>query len=194
MMAGYVIVSTLGVGKFIAFDGSGLKVYRGIDRDPWRCVDDLYYDKKLSSNLVALVKHSHRNYIGNFSAGTVATVEEARQLLAACENKSKDYEIIGLDCLSEDDGQRDISVMQYGFGIDAYVDGYGSLIELGVFQKPDLFRIFHKSLNRYGLFENVDALNSYCNAYCDLAEDNGLEPIDNLVNMYMYAVLPIKQA
>jgi len=157
-------------------------------------VDDLYYDKKLSSNLVALVKHSHRNYIGNFSAGTVATVEEARQLLAACENKSKDYEIIGLDCLSEDDGQRDISVMQYGFGIDAYVDGYGSLIELGVFQKPDLFRIFHKSLNRYGLFENVDALNSYCNAYCDLAEDNGLEPIDNLVNMYMYAVLPIKQA
>lgn len=193
-MIGYIVVRTPGALKIADPYGGVTSVYSGLDREPWECVDDMYYDKTLASELIVIRERSRKNYVGNYSPGTVQTVHEAFQLLSACKNDGQESEVVGIADLCGSETQFEPVDAHGILGLDCYIDGYGSLLTLGIFNKPEIFRDFHSYLNPYGLFESVDTVRQYSKIYCERSEFAKLEPIDDLNNMYIYAVFPVKRA
>ncbi|KQX01090.1 hypothetical protein ASC94_00060 [Massilia sp. Root418] len=63
-------------------------------------------------------------------------------------------------------------------GYDIYVDGFGSLIRMGVFTISTVFEEFLLKLNSNGLFDNPDDLRAYSEAYIQRCENAGLEIIE----------------
>jgi hypothetical protein len=186
---GYVVVRAPSGLMVTDSAGAVTHMYCGLDRGAWECVDNLYYNKTLAPDLVAIRAKSFKNYVGNYSPGTVESVNEAFQLLSACKASGQESEVIGiihLGGLGDSDATLDISDF---LGVDCYIDGYGSLLALGVFQKPDVFQDFHSCLNQHGLFRSVEALRQYSKVYCERSESANLEPIDDLNEVYVYAVL-----
>ena len=170
--------------------GNRSRVYKGIDRAPWKCVDDLYYAKKLPSDLLRIRENSFKNYVGNLSFGTV-TKEDAITLLSICEQNGSGGQVIEVVEVSAERGEP-IHVEAENarlLGIDGYVDGYGSIVRLGIFEKAEPFRVFHDSINENGLFQNIDAMKRYSKLYADIGAREGLEPIEELDLVKLYAVL-----
>lgn len=192
-MIGYVGVKIPGTLKLVPLDGGEPRTYGGLDRDPWGCVNAQYYAGVLPPDLVALRATISKSYVGNFSPGTVGNADEAFRLLSGCGEARVDYEVIGIALIADSDPVIPAAPRCEAHGIDCYVDGFGSPLALGIFQKPFLFPEFVPLLNGHGLFGSVDALRAYHKAYCGRAESAGLEPLEDWRDYCAYAVFPVEQ-
>ena len=189
-MIEYVVVNVAEKQKIVDSFGTKLSTYRGLDRDPWERLDDMYYAQTLPEEIACIRRNSFGHRVGNFSPGTVESLYDVSRLLDICNTANTECEVIGITVLGPLYLTEELPYDQKNcLGIDCYVDGFGSLLALGVFENPDVFRDFHHLLNRNGLFMNIEAMRSYVKVYCEIAESAGLEPIDSQQDICLYAVL-----
>ena len=165
-----------------------LPSYRGIDRDPWGCVDDLLFAGKLAASLVEIRQKSRDDAIGNFSPGSLDDHALSMRLLAACES-GHSCELVTITMAP----MQSVGGGTAGVGWDCYVDGYGSLLALGIHQNPGHFAPFHSRLNPYGLFDTSAELAAYVSFYRTTASQANIEQLDQRMPIVIYDVLAIEQ-
>lgn len=167
--------------------------YRGVDCNPWQCVDDLYYANKLSPLLKEIRRSTFKNCVGNFSPGASSTITEIENLYSVCEETSQCeiLEIVSLGEIKTIEYSKNISTAE---GFDCYVDGFGSLLALGIHENPLLFDEFAPRLNSRGIFNVLDDLREYVTRYVLRADESDLEPIDATAPIYVYTVSQLKRA
>lgn len=148
--------------------------YRGIDRDPWWNLDDLFHAGQLDAELTDLRRTIERSGSGGFSSGVCGRVSAAKRVQALSGTRPlNDDKIIRIasafDAVHEDAGI---------FGYDCYVDGFGSLLRLGIFSATTAFADYEGRLNGYGLFSSLDDLRDYVGANCERCEQADVEVIE----------------
>lgn len=168
-------------------------VYFGIDRSPWRGVDEKYYAGELSNEMKALRKKSFSNHVLGLSFGTLSSIDEVKLLAGTCDkNTSMNSQILKIKFLGSiaetaiffnDESQ--------GVGFDVYADGYGSLISLGLVEHPEFFRIFHEKLNKFGLFQSLMDIQQYVTYYKEVMYAENLEIIDDFSTLFIYRIVKI---
>ena len=176
-------------------DASQWPTYFGIDRLPWRSVDDKYYSGELPSELAALRMQSLNCHVSGLSFGTLTSINEVERLAGTCDMSSKKRrQILAVDYLGTVIEAMSTSVDETcGIGFDAYADGYGSILNLGFVQHPSIFGQFLKKLNENGLFTSLQDLKEYIDHYMRIAVDENLEIIDNAAWIYVYRIVSIQE-
>lgn len=159
--------------KNLRVDGKR-RTYRGMDREPWWTLDELMSKGSLSDDLKRW--RSEVETAGNihFSPGVCVDRSQAMAIRSACAQCGAGDEMIWIESLGtgpEHDGRL--------LGYELYIDGYGSLLRLGMFTSPEVFRDFHDALNEDGLFSSLGELRDYGQAYLVRSRDANLEPIES---------------
>jgi hypothetical protein len=193
---GYVVVRSPGfVGELagnapdILLDLEGESIfYAGIDRDPWWDFDDLFYAGKLAEKYLIERRKIIESKLFSFSPGVCCDLETAKEILELSNQSLHRNDLIMITALSPSAtaGKQPLGADMLGF--DCYVDGYGSLLRLGLFQRIELFNDFLPYLNPHGMFSNVDELSKYLDAYFQRCHEGGLEPITfetSSINSYL---------
>jgi hypothetical protein len=151
----------------------GRITYHGIDRDPWSNLDDMFRRKELNNNLIILRKEIRGESFDPFSAGICLTLSDAKLVKSAGEGRQSKDEIVKI--------QRVVEVTEVDaqfWGYDCYIDGYGSLLRLGMFNAPENFSDYIEKINIHGLFYELADLRTYAQAYCTRCIEANLEPIE----------------
>jgi len=188
-MSGYIVVSESGHFPIHLNAGGGAAFYRGLGRNPWGQVDDRLYAGQLSTELSFLRKKAISNGEGTFSPGVAQAMEDAIFLARACSSSDQDVEIIKVTFLGILNADRELDPAESNFlGLDCYVDGYGSLIELGLVSNARLFEHFNVQVNENGLFETTEALAAYVEAYGQVSSAANLEPIESGAAAGVYSI------
>lgn len=190
MDTGYFLVD---VGHLDSGEAGRFPPYLGIDRSPWRSVDEKYYAGELPSDLAALRKQSFRNHVVGLSFGTLASIHEVERLAkAGGESAAKGLQILVVEFLgSVTEAVTAFSDASCGIGFDAYADGFGSILNLGFVQRPDIFGTFLEKLNEYGLFTSVQDIQQYVAHYKCVAVAANLEIIEDSVPVLVYRIIGI---
>lgn len=178
-MTGYIVVSEY-TNYPVSLPFGRSAFYRGLGRNPWGQVDDRLYAGQLSSELSSFRKNVFNKRAEEFSPGVAKTKEDALCLARACLENGQGVEVIGISYLGLVNSQ--LEKTSFGprtLGLDCYVDGYGSLIELGVVSNGTAFESFNLQINENGLFDTAEALSSYVAAYHQVSDIANLEPIDS---------------
>ena len=152
--------------------------YCGVSRDPWWDLNGLFYDGKLSEGEKALRNKINDFKIPFFCAGLCEHLDDAREALLISDRERRANEII---FISDPQPEDEIKHLPFGLellGFDYYIDGYGSVIRLGIFTKPEAFRESIEVLNPNGLFDGVNELNHYLELYVGKCKEENLEIID----------------
>ena len=162
--------------------------YAGIDRQPWSCVDDLRYAQALPDVLNALRTRSLDEYIGNLTFGTLSSYQEVVMLAAACRSASgiAITEVASIGLLTESPTP-EMDVSAY-VGLDCFVDGYGSIIRLGLVNKPACFAPVLDTVNAHGLLRSIDAAHRYMRHYLSIMDASNLEIIDPTLPIWIYGL------
>lgn len=147
--------------------------YLGLDRDPWWSLDEAFYSGKLSNDLVSLRRTIQASATPTYSPGVCVDISEARSLMFSPLGSGAEDELVWIDNASSDEPSKTAFL-----GYDIYVDGFGSLIRMGVFTISTVFADFLLKLNSNGLFDNPDDLRAYSEAYIERCENAGLEIIE----------------
>ncbi|WP_157201222.1 hypothetical protein [Massilia sp. Root418] len=147
--------------------------YLGLDRDPWWSLDEAFYSGKLSNDLVSLRRTIQVSATPTYGPGVCVDISEARSLMFSALGSGAEDELVWIDNAPSDEPS-----MTAFLGYDIYVDGFGSLIRMGVFTISTVFEEFLLKLNSNGLFDNPDDLRAYSEAYIQRCENAGLEIIE----------------
>ena len=158
-------------------------VYRGMDRAPWACVDQLFYDGSLLPELAQARKQSFLSAPGSFSPGALSSLDAVKALLRVCGPDASRHEIIGIELMQSVE-----SGVERLMGLDCYVDGYGSPVKLGVFTSPESFPSSQGLLNRFGLFDTLGDLRAYLTEYSAVTDLANLEPLDFTMGTSLFRV------
>jgi hypothetical protein len=147
--------------------------YRGIDRDPWWNLDEMFYAGLLDAELTALRQTIEKSRLEEFSAGVCDSLDVALRVQALSVTRPLKDEVIRVaGALAA------VNEACSFFGYDCYVDGFGSPLRLGIFSTTTAFNDYENQLNEYGLFSNLDVLHDYVEAYCERCEWAGAEVIE----------------
>lgn len=166
-------------------------VYLGIDRSPWKCVDEKYYSDALPRELAELRKNSFEYQIGNLSFGLLKSRESVERLAKACDQPEAKYsQILTVESMGPLPAIANENSPP-GLGFDAYADGFGSLIALGILQRPEVFGSFVQSLNENGLFDSLSDLRIYVAEYSRKAVTENLEVIAAPSQVWVYRITQI---
>ncbi|MFJ2990367.1 hypothetical protein ACIPF8_21080 [Collimonas sp. NPDC087041] len=159
--------------------------YFGLDRNPWRDFDDLFYSEQLAEKYKSIRQKIIGSKLNSFSPGVCYEIQEAKEILELSNKALIRNELIMITAESDisKSGEQD-NVL----GFDCYVDGYGSLLRLGLFQRGDIFNDFLPYLNTNGMFNSSEQISKYVEAYLQRYAEGGLEPIDAAqsdIDMYL---------
>lgn len=188
-MVEYVIVDIASEHKSLNDGNDCPFTYKGIDRAPWIQINDALRTKNASNEMKQIKKRSFVNYLGNFSPGTLKSYDDAVNLLKACDKEQIGCEIIAIDFLGNHlSALKNFYLKENFLGIDCYADSFGSLLVLGIFEKPEAFKEFKFALNKNGLFSSIEEIRIYINQYAAATNSANLEPIDDLNDVFLYAV------
>lgn len=149
--------------------------YYGIDRDPWWDFSEMFYSGNLDERCQRVHRQIAASKLHSFSPGVCFDVEQAKTILALSNQVLVRNELVFVSLSGETSEPVERAVV---LGFDCYIDGYGSLLRLGMFRKPELFRDFIRILNTNGLFDSIDYMPAYIDAYLQRCDKGGLEPID----------------
>lgn len=191
-MKQYVVVDASENWQF-PIGQAGSVSYRGLDRNPWEKLDDLRFEGRLSSRIEAIRLKSRNNFIGNLSFGTIESFEDAALLKSACIGSEEKLEIVTVDSLGPISQCQSHSLTFKDYGLDGYADGFGSVIRLGIMEKPQAFPEFFHLLNGNGLFDSLEHLKQYSVRYLEIARSEGLEWIDLYDQIWVCEVGPARE-
>jgi hypothetical protein len=180
----------------LPIDGVNGTFYSGIDRMPWSCIDDMKYSGKLPDSLICLRNESLCNFVGNLSFGTLNSIDDVTRLARACGSENGRYlAVVELQPIGRLPGVcNDDCVASQFAGFDGFVDGYGSIIRLGVVEKPECFRPVLDTINANGLFTSVDAASRYLDHYTRVMESENLEIIQLSTPVWIYGLRDLNRA
>lgn len=152
----------------------GTAIYRGMDRDPWYALDTAFHAKQLGHELLNLRRKIELATNKIYSCGMCSALSEIQTILSLSASGRENDELIWIDNSESvaPDGTRFL-------GYDFYVDGFGSLIRLGMFEKPDIFAVSLEKVNQHGLFPDLNSLAEYVNYYLENCEVAGLEVVES---------------
>jgi hypothetical protein len=114
-----------------------------------------------------------------FYAGICEDFESARQALLISNRERNVNEIIFVVIAPPADVTADRRFGAEFLGLDYYIDGYGSIIRLGIFTKPEVFPEAIEALNLRGLFDTQEDLKNYLRLYAERCRHHNLEIIDS---------------
>jgi hypothetical protein len=147
--------------------------YRGIDRDPWWNLDELFYAGLLDAEFTALRQAIERSGLEGFSPGVCASLDVTLRVQELSATRPLKDQIIRIASALDA-----VDVAAGFFGYDCYVDGFGSPLRLGIFSATSAFADFEDRLNEYGLFPSLDVLHDYVETYCERCEQADVEVIE----------------
>jgi hypothetical protein len=149
--------------------------YRGLCRDPWWDLNGLFYDGKLSEDEKALKRTISDARMSFFHAGICNDLDSAQKALLISNKDREKNEIIFIFVGNNlENLPRGAELL----GFDFYLDGWGSVVRLGIFTKPEAFRDTIEVINPNGLFDSEEDLRIYLDLYSTLCEDENLEIIE----------------
>lgn len=148
--------------------GERVLVYRGLDREPWQGVDDARLDDELTR-----VRQSFAFGSAAFSPGLCPGRAQALHLLQAARELAPSAELLWIG-----DAPGEPAGALTSLGYDCYVDGFGSLLRVGIYTRPELFADAIGCLNAHGLFAGIAALDDYVSDYLARCVDENLEEIE----------------
>ena len=164
--------------------------YLGIDRHPWRCVDEAYYSGQLSAEEFDSLSRARVGFVGNLSFGTFNNVENVLALAKSCSSAAG-ATVLVVECLGR---VNDLSPSLLcdpdcgSLGIDVYLDGYGSPISLGILSRHELFADDLGALNKNGLFDDIANVNKYLSRYAEVELKGDIEPLSGMGDIWAYVV------
>lgn len=153
-------------------------VYCGVCRDPWLDFLGLFYDGNISDADKAIWQGVTGNQQRFFSAGVSEDIAAVGRALALSNETHGGNEIIFISNGDVADGTDEFPAGSEFLGFDYYVDGYGSVIRLGIFTRPGLFSQSIERMNRNGLFSKREDLIDYAKLYSRCCREANLEIID----------------
>jgi|SRR3989338_8659854 len=172
-----------------------IPTYKGLDRSPWQCVDEAYYEGRMSPELVVLRQQSRNREVGNLSVGVVLSEQDAMDLASVCQDPVNTSEILVIEPKGPvPDIDQERLGLSGGLGFDGYIDGYGSIILLGITTRPNLFEEFGGRLNGAGLFGTFVDLSDYLAIYNRVTASGNLEVLEGAGSVWVYDILAIREA
>jgi hypothetical protein len=151
--------------------------YEGVMRMAWFDVDEAYYAGTLPAELRILREAAKEPF--NFTGlDLVADIQHARELLAFSNRDHKQNEIMAVfsEVLTSIYGTFTLAANELEWlGWDAALLGSYSLLEDGLFWKPQLFEEHRQALNLRGLFPSAEVARGYVAAYRPLADKGVLD-------------------
>lgn len=148
--------------------------YNGIDRDPWWDLGELYYSGSLDERQQRVFRQLRASKLRSFSPGICFDLEAAKEMLVLSNQTLVRNELILVATQNEKPQLAEKSIV---LGLDCYIDGCGSLLRLGIFRKPELFEDFIELLNSNGMFDGINNLSMYMDAYVQRCHEGDLEPV-----------------
>lgn len=152
--------------------------YGGVDRRGYSDLDEWEYEPGLPEEIATLWKSLH------FTAGVIGldvchSIDDARTLLAYCNQGGETHELIAVRAplLVNRIGTLPIvgySVEWLGFDVLAY--GEWSLLNDGLFKRPDVFAAFVPDINPHGLFSAPEVAPAFTAAYVAATQVANIEP------------------
>jgi hypothetical protein len=194
IMDGYVVVR---LPQFNCEDIPGSQVvpcigalaYVGADRLPWRDLfDESYYHKTMPSriyDLASAIMQATENYP---VLSVCESLEDAMMLLqymnrSAIRNEIiyvrqsivKDHDLRREQCRHYSSSTFDVSLSWIGYDMIGAFEW--SIISSGVFWRPDYYQEWIGRINAYGLFDTIEVLMDYAQAYEEACERGISEPL-----------------
>lgn len=152
--------------------------YGGIERMPWRDLEQAYRDRSLSDEALVLREELMKSNAADRDVMLLQDYGKTKALLAALRDKISRLEICAVysQRLSNVKGHVRTDLEIDWLGVDPFCGGYGSMILQGLFTKPELFADFIPDVARTGLFEDGSAfLEKYIEQYVRLEGRHNLE-------------------
>ncbi|POZ49557.1 hypothetical protein [Methylovulum psychrotolerans] len=159
----------------------GCICYSGISRMPWFDLDDDedYYSGTLPRESIELRNEIDEQYRDFSNIELLRDLDKTKRILAF-SNRHQDRNEICVafsETLAKQKGTFISDSAIQWLGVDVFFSGYGSILEQGIFAKPDLFPEFIIRLNMNGLFDlGSDFVSSYIDEYIEVSEAHNLEP------------------
>jgi hypothetical protein len=124
---------------------------------------------------------------GTFSPGSLINSSDVMALFSACDRASCEiikFEFVVMMGRPAKVRELDADCM----GWDCYVDGFGSLLALGVHTDETAFDEYWSRLNMHGLFADRITLEEYVQTYIQRASNFDLEPINSVADVGIFRV------
>lgn len=183
-IAGYLIVRRPFFDQ-IYFEGPLLQpinniFYNGLYRSEWMDIDNYYYSKLLSPYLT----RSYEELLTSNSDFSFINSTHNLDLINAFINFNDEIkqknEIIVISAQALD-GVKGVALMDENtiewLGYDFVLWGGWSLIRHGLFENRQITLLDKKKLNKYGLFDDIENIKLFLDAYIFLSELNLVDPL-----------------
>jgi hypothetical protein len=182
-LCGFIVVRTPETGERKILNKISIKnevvFYRGLDRQRWEDVEHAYYLKTLHPSVQHAFKVIEEN---NNDFTTLKVTNDLDTAIALCDfsnKKEKHSEVIAIrsQTLSEIKGSFSAFCAVDWIGYDVFYLGGWSLVQSGIFSRPDQFTSWFEKINQYGLFDNTRDGKSYIDDYLNQSSKNIVEDI-----------------
>lgn len=148
--------------------------YKGVDRGPWRQIEDIYYQEGHRG-----WKQWYRDHVLNaFSEkiGVPMVTEDSLTSLAAIVASSNLLSTVELIYVDDGEDRSGPSINHSIFyGYDMYFSGYGSPIVEGINRRKKIFNRSYISFNEFGLLPSIEMCEKYMELYKSLEKSENLE-------------------
>lgn len=161
--------------------------YSGIDRMPWFDLDDDEdYDSGTLPREFIELRDEIEEKNGAFSGVLLFDdLDKVRRILEFSNRHQDRNEICAVfsEALTKQKGVFISDSNIQWLGVDLFFSGYGSILEQGIFIKPNLFPEFISQLNTNGLF-NLGSVfvNKYIEKYIEMSKLHNLERVDHVID------------
>ena len=160
--------------------------YSGVSRMAWFDLDEYYFDGMLPQDLIKL-RDKIINENQDFSDIIILRdLQDTKDILCFSNQEDDKNELCAVfsESLAKQKGVIEFCSDIVWLGIDVYCQGYGSLIEHGVFTNPDLFSEFCMHLNNNGLFDMGSThVNKYIEKYIEFSKSNNIESVYEVIDL-----------
>jgi len=171
------------IGTWSAFPAISLGgksvFYSGVDCMRWWDIETDFYNKTLPTRIRDMYKKIN-DYDSSFGMSVCRDLKLAKTMLDYCNRHSKICELIYISRTLRGDSEVAFSNVLGEWkwiGFDVLSFGFWSLVNEGVFRKPDAFPEFLSRLTDKGLLPSEDAAFDVARSYESLTANNVLEPL-----------------
>jgi hypothetical protein len=169
------------------------KYYSGINRMPWFDLDEGYYSGALPMELIEIRSEIDNSYIDLSDIITFNDFEKTKKVLYYSNARvdGNDICVLYSDDLALEKGIIMTDNRVDWLGSDIFVSGFGSLLLLGIYNKPQAFPGFLIKLNKSGLFDidiDIDIDKEYITRYREICASYNLEPVDFVTTEFMSTI------
>jgi hypothetical protein len=154
----------------------GEKVYRGVDRLRWEDFELSYYDRHLPAELLPIWQMLERDTSDFSEFKLLKDYQKSKRVL---EFSGENSEIVAIwsPHLEEVKGASHSEVNLTYLGLDCVCFGEWSVVQAGVYERPEYFPEAVTQLNEHGLLTSDAECDAVFARYLELASSEIVEPL-----------------